>query len=40
MLTLQAGHNIEEKKGIMKKLWIPLVVLLAPVLAAHLVLAG
>ena len=40
MLTLQAGHNIEEKKGIMKKLWIPLAVLLAPVLAAHLVLAG
>jgi cytochrome c biogenesis protein CcmG/thiol:disulfide interchange protein DsbE len=40
MLNLQAGHNIEEKKGIMKKLWIPLVVLLAPVLAVHLVLAA
>jgi cytochrome c biogenesis protein CcmG, thiol:disulfide interchange protein DsbE len=32
--------NIEEKEGVMRKLWVALFALLAPILAAHLVLAA
>ena len=38
--TQHSALNIEEKKGVMKKLWIALFALLVPIAAAHLVLAA